>query len=132
MKVLTCKNPVFFDVDDTLVKWGVEAMPHEERIPIACPVSKVYLDGEETECPAWTEFLVPHRKHIQKLIEYKKKGSTIVVWSKGGEVWAAAVCKALKIDRYVDLVIEKPSKYYDDLEAKDFMGKREFYKDEEY
>lgn len=58
------------------------------------------------------------------------------MWSAGGGEWAEAVVKALGLEKYVDLVMNKPSWYYDDKEAKDWMGKRIYLykqpKEEEY
>ena len=133
MIVLRCNQPTFFDVDDTLVKWG--SCPPEEiftAIPITCPVGKVYdEDGNETESLKWTEYLRPHKKHIEQLKQHKLRGHTIIVWSQGGWEWANAVVKALELEKYVDLVMEKPCWIYDDIPASEFMPKNQWYKDED-
>jgi hypothetical protein len=116
MQVLRCNQPTYFDVDDTLVKWGYAGLPVEGSIAI--------------ECEGFVQHLVPHKKHIDQLKAHKARGHTIVVWSQGGDKWAEAVVKALNLEEYVDLVIEKPQWYYDDLPASAFMPKPIYYQDE--
>lgn len=127
---------VFCDVDDTLVKWG--SCPPEEQgtaIPITCPISRYRKAAEdelgeelpkdeEYQVGEWTEYLRPHKKHIEQLKQHKMRGHVIVIWSAGGDEWAMAVVKALKLEAYVDLVISKPTWYYDDIPCQEFMGKR--------
>lgn len=131
MKVLKNTNTVWFDVDDTLVKWG--SCPEEERqylIPITCPVGKVFdEEGNESESPSWTEYLRPHRKHIEQLKRHKLRGHKVIVWSQGGGEWAEAVVKALQLEQYVDLVTSKPTWVYDDLPCQEYMGKNIWYED---
>lgn len=142
MKVLECNQPTFFDVDDTLVKWDRAQYSDIDKlhaVAITCPTSRQSKiieqeTGEEAKLEnakgTWTEYLIPHRKHIEQLKLHKLRGHTIIVWSAGGWEWAEAVVRALKLEQYVDLVIEKPMWYYDDLTANEFMGKRIYCKDE--
>jgi phosphoserine phosphatase len=145
MKVLPCKQPTYFDVDDTLVMWSRPAADDPDAIEIACPTSRTerFLlemtdDGtlepdtptETVSVGSWTERLKPHKKHIEQLKLHKLRGHTIIVWSAGGWEWAEAVVRALKLEQYVDLVIEKPMWFYDDLMPNEFMGKRYYMKDE--
>lgn len=89
----------YFDCDDTLVMWG----------KISPNTVEVKLDN------TFTEYLVPHKKHIELLKSRKEKGDTIVVWSAGGYDWAEAVVKALEIEEFVDIVMSKPFYVIDDL-----------------
>lgn len=145
MKVLPCKQPTYFDVDDTLVMWNRPAADDPDAIEITCPTSRTerFLlemtdDGNlEPDTPTetvsvgtWTERLKPHKKHIEQLKLHKLRGHTVIVWSAGGWEWAEAVVRALKLEQYVDLVIEKPMWFYDDLMPNEFMGKRYYMKDE--
>lgn len=131
MIVVPCKEAVFFDVDDTLVKWS----PTQEEkfmfgVEFTCPGSTTLIDGELKESGPWKEFLVPHRKHIESLKKHKQRGHTVVVWSAGGYDWAAAVVKTLGLENFVDLVISKPRWAYDDLPPNEYMPKSQWEKDE--
>lgn len=133
MIVIPCKQATFFDVDDTLVMWNATPEELEARgVDFECPGALVTIDEDGTEsfAPAWKQRLLPHRYHIEQLIKHKQRGHTIIVWSAGGYDWAAAVVKALKLENYVDLVISKPTWFYDDLMPDEFMGKRYYKKDE--
>lgn len=104
------KTTVFFDVDDTLVVWG----NWDEYTPNVIRVPDQFGDV----------MLVPHSAHISALISEKKKGSVVVVWSQGGSDWAESVVNVLGLQNYVDLVMRKGEKYYDDLHVTDFMTER--------
>lgn len=133
MIAIPCKQTVFVDVDDTLVMWNATPEELEERgVDFTCPGSLVTIDEDGTEgfAPEWTERLLPHRKHIEQIKKHKLRGHTIIVWSAGGSDWAEAVVKALGLENFVDLVIEKPRWIYDDLPASEFMPKNQWMKDE--
>lgn len=95
----------YFDVDDTLLMWGLN--DHPEAI-------EVDFQGVKKK-------LVVHKTHITKMEEHKFRGHRIIVWSAGGSEWAEYVVKLLKIEHLVDLVITKPDWYYDDLRSEVFM-----------
>jgi phosphoserine phosphatase len=142
MLTLKCNQPTYFDVDDTLVKWNMGRAGDPGVIAITCPASRTKRTYDEigaaegaselveTECSVgeWTEYLVPHKKHIDQLKMHKARGHTIIVWSAGGWEWADAVVKALGLTQYVDLCIEKPMWAYDDLQPNEFI-KTSYYKD---
>jgi hypothetical protein len=124
MIVLPCTQATFYDVDDTLVMWG----PTKEQldkygIEIECPESVVWTDEGPVSIGKWKEKLVPHIPHIEQLKKHKMRGHTIIVWSAGGWDWAAAAVKALGLEKYVDLVISKPTWIYDDKKPEEFMPK---------
>ena len=119
MQVIKSNEIVFFDVDDTLVVWG-DTNP-EEKIPITVN----HFDNED-DGPinlGFTEYLVPHKVHIEQLKKHKANGATIVVWSQGGWRWSQAVVNALGLAEFVDLAMSKPTWAYDDLPAHEFIGK---------
>lgn len=147
MKVLPCSQTTFFDVDDTLVMWNPPNPGDPDIIEVICPTSRTYrgllelmedgslnpvdINPDAVEVGSWTVRIKPHNKHIAQLKAHKDRGHTIIVWSAGGWEWAEAAVRALKLEKYVDLVIEKPTWYYDDLPCQEFMGKRIYMKDEE-
>lgn len=113
MKVIENENCVFFDCDDTLVMWDnkYKLEDYSNCVLLVDPLS------------GFCEYLVPHKQHIQYLIDSKTKNkNTIVVWSAGGWQWAEAVVKALQLEQYVDAVMAKPERYVDDLHCVKFMG----------
>lgn len=125
---------VYCDVDDTLLMWSATNEELDKNgITVTCPGSQ-YLDPETNTIkthPEWSERLLPHWKHVESLKKHKLRGHTVVVWSAGGVNWAEAAVKALNLEHIVDIVISKPTFYYDDLMPNEFMGKRYFHvKDE--
>ena len=94
---------IFFDVDDTLVRWlGDGNEPNEGDLSL-------------TEEDVGTIIVTPIKSTIDFLIEQKEKGNTIVVWSQGGKDWVDLVVDALGIKDHVDVTIAKPDLYVDDL-----------------
>lgn len=112
MKVIKDKKSIVcFDCDDTLVMWRTGS---EDAIPVT-------LEGED----GFTEYLTPHKEHIQMLKDFKKVCRyTVVVWSQSGWDWAEAIVKALKLEDYVDVIMSKPSRHVDDLPSHLWMGQR--------
>jgi len=109
MKTLDDKHTVYFDVDDTLILY--------DCIQDDTPESDIVtVDG--------TRFLKA-TNHIALVKEHKEFDDyVIVVWSQGGSRWAEKVVRALGLDSYVDLIVNKPYMFYDDLHPSYFMGKR--------
>lgn len=118
MFFLNNDQTAFFDVDETLVLWSSD-IPYEERIFID--------DGGGI-----TAYVTPHRKHIEQLKNHKARGHAVIVWSAGGSEWANAVVNSLGLSQYVDVVMRKPTWYYDDLKSNEFMPEinRIYYKND--
>lgn len=108
MIYLDKEHSVMFDVDNTIVMHG----EHEELV-----VNNPYQHGQEIS-------LAVHEAHVNLLKDFKGRGYQVVVWSANGAAWAKQVIMALRLEEYVDVVMSKPQKYVDDLEAKDIMGIR--------
>lgn len=117
MITIKCNQPVFCDVDDTLVMWGYDSVPSEGLI--------------EVKCHGYTHYVKPHLAHVQQLKAHAAKGHTVIIWSQGGSEWATAAVNALGLREFVTLVIEKPHWMYDDLPAEAFMPKSKFIKEKE-
>ena len=105
MIVAKSEHVICFDVDDTLIFWDEQSHkgPAPGYISIQCP----------HDC-AVTYHRV-HERHVGFLKKQATKGLTVVVWSASGTGWAKVVVQALGIEKYVDIVMSKPSKYVDDL-----------------
>lgn len=110
MKINENELSVVIDIDDTLLMWGKEK--NEQAIPITCPYTKETLR------------LVPHKRHIELLKQYKGRGYYVTVWSAGGWEWALTAVKTLNLSNFVDEVRSKPLKYVDDLSGNEILGTR--------
>lgn len=108
---------VAFDIDDTLVLWSdTYSQPGDNKIAFLDP-----YDGS-------TNYLTPHKKHIALLKKYKGRGMCVIVWSAAGTQWAKSVINTLGLADYIDVVMTKPSKYVDDLQAQEILGSRIYLK----
>ena len=117
MVVIPDKNTIYCDVDDTLVMWHCWQGREDEILIFDEPRFKVIN-------------VIPHYRHVDILKKYKTMNKyNIVVWSQGGSAWAAAVVKKLGLEECVDVVLNKPWRYYDDLHCSDFMPPRSYEKD---
>lgn len=119
MKVIKAEDVVTFDVDNTIALWDHNHnIPHEGAIEIKNPYS-----GEIV-------YLRPHKVHIRIMKEYKGRGFTNIVWSAGGTKWSEAVVKAFGLEEYVDYVMTKPNRHFDDKEDKEsIIGVRLYFED---
>ncbi len=104
----------YFDVDDTLISWERPTTPDHDSIRLKD------LDGVDV-------IVGVNWPNIDAIAKHALRGHTVVVWSAGGAEWASRVVQALHLEEYVDVIITKPTWYYDDLPANEFMGKRVFH-----
>ncbi len=105
-----------YDIDDTIIPWAPNSQA-EDRVTVECM-------GRSSQMQVMT-------RHVENLKRHWKRGHVIVVWSAGGGEWAKAVVEALGLTSQVDVVMAKPSWYYDDKPCEDWMGRRIFlYKNE--
>jgi len=58
---------------------------------------------------------IPNESVVQQLIERKKAGYAIIVWSAGGPDWAERAVKLLHLEVYVDYILDKPTVCFDDI-----------------
>lgn len=118
MKVYETDQVVTVDCDDTLVMWSDKyTQPHEGAIPVPDPYDNS------------TNYLVPHKKHIELVRKYKGRGFLVIVWSAAGVQWAHSVVKTLKLEPFVDIVLSKPTRYVDDYDCTKWMGNRVYIKE---
>lgn len=69
----------------------------------------------------------PIMEHVELLKAYKHRGFYVIVWSHGGWQHAKYVVQALKLERFVDLIITKVSKHVDDKsDVESIVGTRVF------
>ncbi len=59
-----------------------------------------------------------------RLMDHHSRGFTNIVWSAGGYAWAHEVVYALGLQDYVTLIMAKPLKYVDDLQAPEILVSR--------
>lgn len=101
MKVIETTKLTAFDVDETLI----------------ISVPRVQEAQMDPDCFLYNgTWWRPHFRHIHQLKSHKARGHTIFVWSAGGCSWAQKVVKHLKLEEYVDYVMDKPLWCYDDNE----------------
>lgn len=110
MKTIRSEKLVFVDIDDTLILWNSTGKGVE--VSFKDPYSKDILTAYQ------------HDNNIRLLKEKYKRGYTVIVWSQGGWPHAQAVIKALKLQKYVHLVMSKPSCYIDDKTVCDWFPSR--------
>ncbi len=111
MKTIRATRSVFFDVDDTLVIWD-----WREVNPDATDLIDIKSPNSGTSV-----CVMPHRRHIELMKQFKARGHTVYVWSQGGHEWAEAVCIELGITDMVDYCMDKPNWYVDDLHVNAWM-----------
>lgn len=111
MMILESDKVAFFDVDDTLIEWW----PNTSGDPVDF-VDLMYPSGATSRHKVLS-------KNVRSLIEHKKRGQKIVVWSAGGYEWAAEAVKKIGIEEYVDIVMSKPAWWYDDMTADEVLLK---------
>lgn len=115
MKIISGFDFAYFDCDDTLVMWDT-----------------TLINSNLDKCITFTNpddsnlkwLLLPNERTIDALKQCKAAGSTVIVWSAGGWDWALEVVRGLGLEEHVDAVLSKPTRYYDDLPASQFMGTR--------
>ena len=119
MKVIKNTGLVYFDVDDTLVRYDLDTHNNEEH-------EYVYVNSK---IKGTIVTLRVHRAHVELLKTFKRRGKTIVVWTHAGWQWANEVVKALELKEFVDLIIEKPDRLVDDMPTTD-LARRIYLNDE--
>lgn len=112
--MIVFKNgPVCFDVDDTLIMWE-----YHEKAP---DLPTVTLKEEST---GHSQTFQIHIHHVERIKMLKLTGKTIIVWSQSGSEWAEKVVVALGLEKFVDVVLEKPPRVYDDNPPASFIQQR--------
>lgn len=107
-----------FDVDDTLIYWDYKKSTIKMGIPNDSEIT-ISLNGLKIKKHKIIE-------HVEELKRQKESGACIVVWSASGYEWAQAVVEALCISNYVDLIMSKPLRIYDDKNPQDWMPIRRY------
>jgi hypothetical protein len=110
MIVVKNEDITFFDVDSTLVL--PFSSPHGKLIKILDPVT-----GRDVVQRI-------HEPMVRLLKEADKRGSWVVVWSRGGWEWARNVVEALNLQKEVDQVVSKPLTYFDDKDIREWLPHR--------
>jgi len=104
-----------FDVDDTLLMWDMaKTVLENEIVTVVCR-------GKSQERQV-------NPFNLDLLIKMSNSGHSIVVWSAGGSDWAESAVKALGIEKYVDIVMKKPTYYIDDIaDPAKILGKHGYF-----
>jgi hypothetical protein len=102
MRQIKNNRTIFCDVDGTLVVHTNDTIQDYIAVPDCVNLGK-YVK------------VIPHWNNIRILKEEHVRGAFVVVWSKGGNQWAADVIVTLGLESYVDIIMDKPTAYIDDL-----------------
>jgi len=111
--VLDSANNIFFDVDDTLIMWDHKISDNFRLIKV-----------EDPNMPGHMMTFLPHLSHINLLKRNYNQGRIVIVWSAAGSKWASTIVKALKIEEFVTLILEKPKMYCDDTPIEHWAPQR--------
>ncbi len=100
------------DIDDTLLFEYASFGTNKEEDWIS-------LDYYGTTVRRWIS-----RKHVAFLKSLRARGYYIILWTGNGKQWADEVNDKLGLEDIVSQTMMKPLKYLDDLDCKEWMGKR--------
>ena len=106
------RKTVFFDCDDTLLEWNTCKKGDNNAV-------KIVNNGHTF----YKKAIVPN---VEALKSHFLAGHLVVVWSAGGATWAETIIKSLGLNKYVNIIINKPDFYYDDKEASHWLPERQF------
>lgn len=81
----------------------------------------LFVDVDDTLVIWEGEKYRAHKKHVELIKRFAKRGQSVVVWSAGGYKWAHRIVRELGLRRYVKLVMAKPQWYVDDLRADEIL-----------
>lgn len=105
------KPHMYFDVDGTLVR----------------PLLKGENFLEEDVSLIGGRLFKVNKSVVDDLRVCKARSHIVVVWSQGGSDWAATVVKALSLEKYVTVVMAKPSWYIDDRSPGEILDPTRWY-----
>ena len=100
------------DIDDTLLLWDDIQKKTKDKVEMIYAGKKIYL--------------TPHTGHIDLIKHWHEQGYCLYAWSNNGPKWAKNAIKKLKLKKYIYHVMNKSSKFLDDLEADKVLGSRVF------
>lgn len=100
MKVIRNNNITTFDIDSTLLIYDKIRTKDKGKI--------AFDYGDETL------YLRAHNFHSTFLKHCHNRGDYVIIWSKNGVMWCEQVVKKLKLTKYVDLIMGKPTRHVDD------------------
>ena len=133
--VLQSSNLIFFDIDDTLILWDSYTPGRSTKIKKSKKTSlnpnlRGRLEIEDPNIPGHYMSFIPHIAHCHILMRNFQQGRTIVVWSAAGHAWAYTVIKALGLEKYVTLILDKPSIIVDDIPMEHWKPKTIYLKND--
>lgn len=105
--LILMSKTAFFDCCDTLVLYD---FPQHYCGEVAIIEYEEHISGRMKR-----KRMAVNRPAVDRLIEHKKKGHCVVVWTRGSWQWAKGIVESLKLEEYVDVVMDKPDWLYDDL-----------------
>lgn len=102
------------DIDDTIVMHKkADQIPLGQLVNVEDPLNEGEVIPMQVNVPM-----------VRLVLEEQKRGSYIIMWSRGGYQWAVNVLKAVGIFDKVNLVMAKPMVYGDDKEVSEWLKDR--------
>ena len=112
MRVIKNENIIHVDIDDTLILHYKDNYPDTEWEAFKNP----YLGS--------TILAKRSKKHIELIKYYKARGFYIIAHSGNGWRYTENIIKQLELEKYIDLIHTKNSRYVDDQPCENWMGNR--------
>lgn len=114
MTTIYNERVIAVDIDDTLVMHNLtELCPLSDRVNVVDP-----MDSSQAIQ------LRINNNMVRLVKEEFERGSTIIVWSRGGYQWALNVLEALNMQDIPLVVMTKPITYFDDTPVEKWMKDR--------
>lgn len=119
MKIIDKENLRMWDIDDTLVMHNPYGPSTAEKFRAFGAIAVVDPLNVNNKI-----IVYKNEPMIRLMQEEYARGSTNIVWSRGGYEWAKNVIEALGLTELVHTVMSKPLVYMDDKPVEEWMKDR--------
>ena len=103
MKIYNSPLSVWFDWDETLCAWkSPEKINPESHIQVLVFTGISHYN------------FILYKKVVDQLIRHKERGHFVVIHTQTNVDTVENIVKAVGLDKYIDVIINKPSWIYDD------------------
>lgn len=114
MAIIQNERIIPCDVDDTIIMHCKHSdYPESRRVSIPDPIDTTS-----------TLTVVVNEPMVRLIREEIARGAFVMVWSRGGYAWAAAVVEAVGLTDIIPLIMSKPLVYFDDKPVEQWLKDR--------